>query len=641
MISLTLFEHYKSKDPIYKNFSILEAYDFFVKPKKIETVSKENRQKTFSMAIYKDFKKRNKSNVEEMSGFVLDFDNKDSFDPIEKILANLDVTRILYFWYTTHSHTDQIPRWRLIVPFKEPIHSLAYPEIYNKMLVFLGNPSGLGDSASRDIAHMWYIPYKNADHEFKSGSNMYHANILDPKTIDKYLTLEQLDKISRENAEFDLKWQKHMRTNSFESKFVDKKTIEKCLTVLCPHMIYSDWISVGMCLHYHFFNSKDPMEGFRIWDKWSSSSYKYKGPEDLARHWRSFKVTEKSIGLSYLSSMCEDASCLWDEGNYRYDKDYDHPSDFKCDETLEKKTVALTSINISDFLAKKIDPIMMLVDPIIPTQGLTMIYAPRGIGKTYLTLCIAYILASGKSMFDDRWSADVAEKILFIDGEMPAKTLQDRIQSFVNSVGLLDDPNKFEIITPDLQECQMPDLSTREGQLMIEPHLSGVKLVVLDNLSSLFRSGEENDSASWQFSQEWLLDLRRRGISVLLVHHANKTGGQRGTSKREDLLDTIISLKRPKNYQSSEGARFEIHYEKARGFCGDAAINFEVQLCNKNNEMNWIVKEKNESEFDAEDYSAIIEAKNEGLSIRKTAEKTGMHKRKVERMLHKIKDLKL
>jgi putative DNA primase/helicase len=64
--------------------------------------------------------------------------------------------------------------------------------------------------------------------------------------------------------------------------------------------------------------------------------------------------------------------------------------------------------------------------------------------------------------------------------------------------------------------------------------------------------------------QNWLLSLRRRGISVMLVHHACTNGRQRGTSRREDALDTVIALRRPKDYSPEQGARFEIHFEKLR-----------------------------------------------------------------------------
>jgi hypothetical protein len=74
------------------------------------------------------------------------------------------------------------------------------------------------------------------------------------------------------------------------------------------------------------------------------------------------------------------------------------------------------------------------------------------------------------------------------------------------------------------------------------------------------------------------LRQRAAGKSVLLIHHAGKGGGQRGTSRKEDVLDSVISLKRPVDYDSSEGARFEVHYSKARGFWGEDAAPFEARL---------------------------------------------------------------
>ena len=86
----------------------------------------------------------------------------------------------------------------------------------------------------------------------------------------------------------------------------------------------------------------------------------------------------------------------------------------------------------------------------------------------------------------------------------------------------------------------MPDLSTMEGQAAIAPLLEGVRLIVVDNISTLCRTGTENESDSWDVVQMWALKQRSAGRSVLFVHHAGKTGAQRGTSKREDVLDTVI-----------------------------------------------------------------------------------------------------
>ena len=68
-----------------------------------------------------------------------------------------------------------------------------------------------------------------------------------------------------------------------------------------------------------------------------------------------------------------------------------------------------------------------------------------------------------------------------------------------------------------------------------------------------------------------LLRNRHAGRAVILLHHAGKGGAQRGTSRREDVLDTVISLRRPSDYCPEEGARFELYFEKCRGFYGDEA----------------------------------------------------------------------
>lgn len=43
-------------------------------------------------------------------------------------------------------------------------------------------------------------------------------------------------------------------------------------------------------------------------------------------------------------------------------------------------------------------------------------------------------------------------------------------------------------------------------------------------------------------------------------------------------MDSVISMKRPDDYRASQGALFEVHYEKSRGFSGEAAKPFVVQL---------------------------------------------------------------
>ena len=43
--------------------------------------------------------------------------------------------------------------------------------------------------------------------------------------------------------------------------------------------------------------------------------------------------------------------------------------------------------------------------------------------------------------------------------------------------------------------------------------------------------------------------LRKAGRAVLMVHHANKQGLQRGSSRREDMLDLVMALHRPRGWK--------------------------------------------------------------------------------------------
>jgi len=201
---------------------------------------------------------------------------------------------------------------------------------------------------------------------------------------------------------------------------------------------------------------------------------------------------------------------------------------------------SLLALPAEALLAREINPRQMLLDPVLPEQGLVMLYAYRGIGKTYVALGIAAAVANGGTFL--RWTARQPRKVLYVDGELAAWTLKQRVAMILAGLeGCEPKSGVFQLVTPDLQDRPMPDLSTMEGQRLFEPLLADVDLVVLDNLSALCRSGNENDGEDWAPVQEWALGLRRRGKSVLLIHHAGKNKSQRGTSRREDLLDTVIT----------------------------------------------------------------------------------------------------
>lgn len=288
---------------------------------------------------------------------------------------------------------------------------------------------------------------------------------------------------------------------------------------------------------------------------------------------------------------------------------------------VEKK---IFPVDIMDFLGLEFPPRKNLISPWLPSQGLAMVYAARGIGKTHFALGVAYAVASGGSFLG--WQAPCPAGVLYIDGEMPGVVMQERLAGIALSNN--KEPSApFILLTPDLQAGGMPRIDVEEGQQLIESILSeDIKLIVIDNISTL-SGAKENEADGWTPIQAWALRQRAIGRSVLFIHHSGKGGQQRGTSRREDVLDTVISLKRPTDYKSDQGAVFEIHFEKARGIYGDDVKPIEATLSTDNEGRSiWLTRT-----VEAGTYERVVRLLNEGMRQSEIAEELGLHKSNVSR----------
>jgi len=295
----------------------------------------------------------------------------------------------------------------------------------------------------------------------------------------------------------------------------------------------------------------------------------------------------------------------------------------------------LKVVDVATLLQHGFKPKAQILSPWLTSQSLSMIYAPRGVGKTHVSLGIAYAVASGDTFL--KWHAPISKGVLFIDGEMPGAALQERVNKIIaSSDKKVSAPLLF--VTPDLQEYNIPDLGTVEGQNAIDQHITDeIELIIIDNLSSLVRSGRENEAESWLPIQEWALRLRAKGKSVLFIHHSGKSGSQRGTSRREDVLDTVINLKHPSDYSAEQGATFEVSFVKSRHLLGEDIKPFLAQLgTNELNNQSWLVQTLEES-----NYEKVIKLKNDGYEPKEICQELELHKSTVSRYLKKAREMGL
>lgn len=309
------------------------------------------------------------------------------------------------------------------------------------------------------------------------------------------------------------------------------------------------------------------------------------------------------------------------------------PHDVIVTAVRERPPTAI-KVSLADFLAREFPPRQNLLAPWLPEQGLCMVYAPRGVGKTYFALSVAYAVAAGGRFLN--WYAPEPQGVLYLDGEMPATVMQERLAAIVR--GADQEPAApFELVTPDLQERGIPRLDCAAGQAAIEEVMSPeTKLIICDNLSTL-TSGAENDGDDWLPVQSWALSQRAQGRSVLMVHHAGKGGQQRGTSRREDVLDTVLALKHPPGYTPDQGASFEIHFEKGRGIYGDNTLPIEATLTESTEgALTWASRTLEASTLDK-----VVKLTREGLNQPEIADALGINKSTVSRHLKKARSMGL
>lgn len=169
---------------------------------------------------------------------------------------------------------------------------------------------------------------------------------------------------------------------------------------------------------------------------------------------------------------------------------------------------------------------------------LGFIYAPRGLGKTWLSLAIASAVANGRRL--GPWQAHGVWPVCYVDGEMAVDGMLERMNgmeagpnlSILNHEALFHLSGKvLNIAEPETQQALM-DYCLETGQ----------RVLVLDNLSCLASGMEENKADHWEAVLGWLLAMRRHKVAVNIVLHAGRNGEPRGTSKREDSAFWMLRL---------------------------------------------------------------------------------------------------
>lgn len=249
----------------------------------------------------------------------------------------------------------------------------------------------------------------------------------------------------------------------------------------------------------------------------------------------------------------------------------------------------ITARPLQELLAASYPPVEHVADPALIHPGLCLLYGPSGISKTYFALAWALSIAAGRKFL--AWQTPAARGVMYIDGELGGRTMQQRIRALQSGHELILNAPFYTSSFDDQASGIFPDLEDPDSQARYILGIpDDVQVVVFDSLSTLASMSESNDYKSWTTIQRFLLALRRRGITAIVIHHANKGGqDQSGTARRIHVMDTVISLRA---HQAEEGSApghkdVEVHITKGRNLPPNASQPFIATLAGENGAMTW------------------------------------------------------
>ncbi|MDY6988383.1 MAG: AAA family ATPase [Thermodesulfobacteriota bacterium] len=288
--------------------------------------------------------------------------------------------------------------------------------------------------------------------------------------------------------------------------------------------------------------------------------------------------------------------------------------------TIEDAVLPITEFSSLDLPERK-----AFLSPWLLEQSITLVSGWRGIGKSWFALGLLKAVATGTAF--GPWQATEPARVLYLDGEMVPSDLTERLDDLGLEANGQDLP--FYIYSDaysnllGLPRANLLSKTWRESmhRILTTRH---IRLWILDNLVSTCPGIDENSQKEWSPVNDWLLSLRFKGISTVLLHHTGKSGSQRGTSGREDNIDTSILLKKPFDYTNEDGARFVAHFSKARVKTRDLPAISDTEFKLTQDEAGGLVwtfgsvKAKNRDE--------ILRLLNEGLSQKDVAEALGVSK---------------
>lgn len=223
-----------------------------------------------------------------------------------------------------------------------------------------------------------------------------------------------------------------------------------------------------------------------------------------------------------------------------------------------------------------------ILHPIIESGTITWLFSKEKVGKTLVSLAIAYAAGKGNKPVG-LWNSVEAANVLYIDGEMPGDkiaSLCDMImRGYGDNAGYKGRPfTCYLFYEENLDYDSILDKDWLEKNKKL---LFSYDLIILDNYYSL----NENRMNVRPFIK-FLKELTRQDIAVIVVDHVNAEGDLQGSQVKRRAADIGIKLE---NIQINE---ISINYEFDRYGKSTKSPDFNLQRCFYTDQVQLVPIEK-------------------------------------------------
>ncbi len=211
-----------------------------------------------------------------------------------------------------------------------------------------------------------------------------------------------------------------------------------------------------------------------------------------------------------------------------------------------------------------------LIPEVLPHPSVVLLYGAGGDGKSMTAWTLAKHVACGLPFVVRGKLMPVKQgPVLLLNGDQPECQIQEQL----NEIDMPEDAPVFIQGNWQLKRfnefCQLID--------KVRP-----ALVVIDSLIGC-SSGDAFDENKSEFASPLYWLTKNNGVmfpatTIIVIHHANKTGGFRGTSAIRDGVDETWALKRPDGGINSLPANCRlINIEKSRAGRGGTSLLMQME----------------------------------------------------------------